>query len=184
MMSFTKGAVAAATMAALIGLGAATAEAQHPNKSMPRVDPSYGGGEFRWPWEASSGGAANGGDAPQGVLQPTETLLLESTEDALGNDIAYPTTGDARVTATVLTLGPGQRGQVLQHETPMFAYVLQGRITLNYGRNGFKAFKAGESMLQPMNRPFRTINDGDETAKVLLVSMGAEGAPRAQVVQE
>lgn len=178
MITFKQRTGATLALAALMGLGFATAEARHPNKSLPQVDPSYGGGEFRWPWEAG------GQTGERGVLQPTETLLLETTEDALGNDIAYPTTGDARVTATVLTLGPGQRSNVLQHETPMFAYVLEGRVTLNYGRNGFKAFKAGESMLQPMNRPFRTINDGDGTAKLLLVSMGAKGAPRAKVVQE
>ena len=66
----------------------------------------------------------------------------------------------------------------------MFGYVLEGEVTLNFGRNGFKAYKAGESMLQPMGKPFRTINEGGATAKILLVSMGAEGAPRAQVVQE
>lgn len=165
---------AAALMSASVApVGAA------PHKWKPGPGSAYGGdSEFRWPWEASKP------QAEPTTLQPSETLLLQSTEDALQNKIAYPTSGDARVTASILTLEPGQRGKVLEYETPMFGYVLEGEITLNYGRNGVREFRAGESMLQPMNRPFRTINEGGETAKILLVSMGATGAPAAKVVAE
>ena len=174
-------ATAAIGIAATVSLVAANGPAAaNPHKWKPSVESRYGGNELRWPWSSDEPET----EAAPATLQPTERLLLDSSEDTLQNDIAYPTAGDARVTATILTLEAGQRGKVLQHETPMFAYVLEGEITLNYGRNGWKAFKAGESMLQPMGRPFRTINSGDGTAKVLLVSMGATGAARAQVVAE
>ena len=172
--------VAALGLAAFIAVGAGPADAKHPNKSLPSVDPSYGGGEFRWPWEKPSPESTG----EQGTLPPNEALLLESTEDAFGEDLAYPKSGQARVTASVLTLEPGQKSKVLQHQTPVFGYVLEGEVTLHYGRNGSREFEAGESMIQPFNRPFRTRNESSRTAKILLVSMGAEGAPRAQIVAD
>jgi quercetin dioxygenase-like cupin family protein len=107
------------------------------------------------------------------------TPLLESGETIIGQPIAYPT-GTPKITAAVVFLAPGKETGWHTHAVPLFAYVLQGELSVDYGDKGVKVYKAGESYLEAMNWPHNGINKGTAPTLILAVYMGAEGKPNAE----
>jgi mannose-6-phosphate isomerase-like protein (cupin superfamily) len=106
---------------------------------------------------------------------PTVELLATGTT-ILGETIHYPTTGPARVTASIVTIMPGAEAMLHRHGTPMFALIQQGDLTVDYGARGQRTFKVGDSFVEAMAVTHRGLNHGSVPVKILTVSMGAEGA--------
>ena len=107
--------------------------------------------------------------------------LLESGETIIGQPIAYPT-GTPKITAAVVFLAPGKETGWHTHAVPLFAYVLQGELSVDYGDKGIKVYKAGDALLEAMNWPHNGINKGTVPALILAVYMGAEGKTNAEPV--
>jgi quercetin dioxygenase-like cupin family protein len=112
--------------------------------------------------------------APPAQYQNLLTPLLESGTDVLGVPLAYPS-GRPNVTAAIVTIPPGAETGWHSHEVPLFAYVLEGELTVDYGDKGKKIYRAGDSVLEAMNWPHNGINTGDVPAKLIAVYMGGEG---------
>lgn len=112
---------------------------------------------------------------------PTVEILATGTT-ILGETIRYPDSGPAKVTAVIVTIMPGAETVLHRHGTPMFAYLLEGDLTVDYGAHGTRTFKPGDSFVEAMDFPHRGQNLGQVPVKILAVSMGAEGA--ANVVLE
>jgi len=109
------------------------------------------------------------------------TPLLESGQTVIGEPIAYPQ-GTPKVTGAIVVLGPGKETGWHIHSVPLFAYVLQGEISVDYGDKGVKVYKAGDAFLEAMNHPHNGINKGTVPVQILAVYMGAEGTPTATLV--
>jgi quercetin dioxygenase-like cupin family protein len=109
-------------------------------------------------------------------------ILFKGSETAVGETIAYPTTGKPVVTAAIVTLMPGEKTVTHRHGVPMFAHILEGEITVDYGSHGRKTFKAGQSLLEAMTVAHAGMNLGTVPVRLIAVYMGAEGA--ADVVPE
>ncbi len=93
----------------------------------------------------------------------------------MGEDVAYPVTGKPVLTSAVIIMAPGQSTHVHRHGAPLFVYVLEGEVTVDYGDRGKRVFKQGESLIEAMNvRHFGT-NSGSGTLRLLTLYMGAEG---------
>ena len=93
----------------------------------------------------------------------------------LGEDIVYPVTGKPVLTSAIIVMAPGQTTIAHRHGAPLFAYVLEGEITVDYGAHGKRVYKQGESLIEAMNvRHFGT-NSGSGTLRLLTLYMGAEG---------
>lgn len=105
---------------------------------------------------------------------PTQELLSTSTT-VMGERIAYPTTGPARVTANIVTIAPGAETIFHRHPAPMFAYILEGEVTVDYGAAGKRVFRQGEAMMETMQTVHRGSNAGTGVVRILSVHMGAEG---------
>jgi len=101
--------------------------------------------------------------------------LLSATATITNEPIRYPTTGPARVSAQIVTIQPGASTIVHRHGAPMFAYVMDGEVTVDYGAKGSMTFKKGESFIEAMQVPHKGINNGAIPVAILAVSMGAEG---------
>ncbi len=101
------------------------------------------------------------------------TPLLKSGTDILGTPIQYPP-GAANVTAAIVTLAPGVSTGWHEHEVPLFAYVLEGELTVDYGEKGTRVYKAGDSLLEAMNWPHNGTNLGPVDVKLLAVYMGSD----------
>ena len=123
--------------------------------------------------------AARAEDAkPPASYESLLTPLLQSGKTVIGDPIAYPA-GTPKVTAAIVTIPPGKETGWHTHQVPLFAEILEGELTVDYGSKGIKVLKAGDSVLEAMNWPHNGMNKGTAPVKLLAVYMGAEGIPNA-----
>ncbi len=114
--------------------------------------------------------AAQDTPAYQALLTP----LLQSGTDVLGQPLDFPD-DNANVTSAIVTLQPGGATGWHQHEVPLFAYILQGELTVDYGSRGSKLYKAGATFLEAVDWPHNGINTGTVPMRLLAVYMGGGG---------
>ena len=108
------------------------------------------------------------------------TPLLQSGQTVIGQPLQYPA-GDPKVTAAIVTLPPGGETGWHSHEVPLFGYMLEGELTVDYGSKGIKVYKAGDSWLEAMNWPHNGMNKGSVPAKLIAIYMG--GGDKANTVK-
>ncbi|MBF0305114.1 MAG: cupin domain-containing protein [Alphaproteobacteria bacterium] len=102
--------------------------------------------------------------------------LLSTTTTIIGEPIVYPTTGPARVTAAIVTVAPGDSTIPHHHGAPLFAYILEGEVTVDYGPpHGVRTLKKGDSMVEALASSHRGRNLGQIPVAILAVYMGADG---------
>jgi quercetin dioxygenase-like cupin family protein len=102
--------------------------------------------------------------------------LLSTRTSVVSEALRYPTTGPAKVTAAIVTLAPGARTMAHRHGVPLFAYVLEGEITVDYGEQGHRTYRQGQAFMEAMAVTHFGINNGSQPMRLLAVYMGAEGA--------
>jgi quercetin dioxygenase-like cupin family protein len=116
--------------------------------------------------------------APPAAYQNLLTPLLGSGTDVLGVPLSYPD-GSPKVTAAIVTIPPGGQTGWHRHEVPLFAHILEGELTVDYGEKGTKTYRAGDSVLEAMNWPHNGTNTGRVPMKLLAVYMGGGGKANA-----
>lgn len=109
--------------------------------------------------------------------------LLSTTTTVVGEIIRYPTTGPARITANIVTIAPGAETVFHRHPAPMFAYILEGEVTVDYGAEGKRVFRKGEALVEAMYTIHRGTNLGTTTVSILSVHMGAEGTQNVELMK-
>ena len=102
--------------------------------------------------------------------------LLSTGISIVGEMIRYPTSGPAHVTASIIVLAPGGRTIVHRHGVPLFAYILEGELTVDYGAHGTRTYRAGQSFMEAMEVAHFGVNNGTAPVRILAVYMGAQGA--------
>ena len=103
------------------------------------------------------------------------TPLVKGGTDTLGTPLVYPD-GAVNITSAIVTLQPGAETGWHEHEVPLFGYILEGEMTVDYGTKGTKTYKAGDSFLEAINWPHNGVNSGAVPVRLIAVYMGAEGA--------
>ncbi len=91
-----------------------------------------------------------------------------------GEKVVFPKENQS-VRALVVTMAPGEVTAWHQHHAPMFAYILEGEITVIYEGIGKKVYRAGEGLLEAMDVTHRGENTGKEPARVLAVFLLGDG---------
>lgn len=119
---------------------------------------------------------------PAPALPYSSRVLLKTQETVLGQPIVYPE-GPAEVTAMIVTLRPGEIGKLHLHEAPLFGYVMEGVLTVDYGARGSKTFEAGDSLVEALNHPHRGENRTDAPVRIFVVSIGAVGVAGTKLVE-
>lgn len=109
------------------------------------------------------------------------TPLLQGGTDVLGAPLDYPDE-PANVTAAIVTIPPGGTTGWHRHEVPLFAYILEGELTVDYGDRGTRTYRAGESVLEAMNVPHKGTNTGEVPMRLLAVYMGGTGKQNTATV--
>jgi quercetin dioxygenase-like cupin family protein len=107
---------------------------------------------------------------------PTVTTLLSTGTTVVGETLRYPAAGAAHVTAEIVTLPPGVRTAPHKHGVPMFAYILDGEITVDYGDRGKRTYRQGEALMEAMNVAHFGVDTGARPVRILTVYIGADGA--------
>jgi quercetin dioxygenase-like cupin family protein len=105
------------------------------------------------------------------------TPLLSTGTTVVGEPLRYPTNGPAHVTAAIVTLPPGTKTVLHRHGVPLFGYILEGEITVDYGDRGKRTYRAGQAIMEAMDVPHFGADVGSAPVRILTVYMGAEGAP-------
>jgi len=100
--------------------------------------------------------------------------LLDSDKTILGEAFAYPA-GNARITAARLTVPPGGTVPLHLHPVPLFVYILQGEIVVDYGSRGTRTYRKGDAFVEAFEWPHHARNGGRGNVVILTVYSGAEG---------
>ncbi|MCF8468822.1 MAG: cupin domain-containing protein [Sneathiella sp.] len=101
--------------------------------------------------------------------------LLQTSTTVQGQPFEYPKSGTPEVTAVIVTMKPGEKTATHLHEAPMFAYMLEGELTVHYDGHGEKVYKAGDALMEAMEIWHMGVNTGATPVRVLAVFMGAKG---------
>ena len=107
------------------------------------------------------------------------TPVLSASETVIGEPLAYPTGAPAKVTAVVVTVPPGGETGWHKHSVPLFGYILDGTLSVDYGARGTRTYQTGEGLLEAMAAPHNGRNLGTVPVRILAVYVGAEGQANA-----
>ncbi len=99
--------------------------------------------------------------------------LLASDQTVIGETLAYPA-GNAKATSSIVTILPGEETAWHKHGAPLYAYILSGEVTVDYGDKGTKRFSAGSAFMEAMDHWHRGMNLGDEPVRILAVYLGSD----------
>lgn len=99
--------------------------------------------------------------------------VYQGTTTVTGEPIAYPP-GQAEVHAVVVTLLPGEETGWHRHDVPLFAYVLEGEVEVDYGEKGTRVYETGMGIVETI-RAHNGRNVGDKSVRILAVYMAAKG---------
>jgi quercetin dioxygenase-like cupin family protein len=121
-----------------------------------------------------------GGFALGKSTYPPLGVLLSTSTTVIGQPIAYPQ-GVPKVTAAIITMEPGQETGWHAHHAPLFAYILSGELTVDYGPDGQHVFKEGSAFLEALNSDHNGRNTGPVATRILAVFMGADGVANTEM---
>jgi quercetin dioxygenase-like cupin family protein len=121
------------------------------------------------------------GARPAPPPEPAVTTLLETDRTILGQPFEYPE-GEAKITAVVVTVPRGAVLPLHLHPVPVFAYVLEGELRVDYGAAGARTYRKGDALIEAFDSPHTGSNAGRRTVKVLVVYAGAGGLANTQPV--
>ena len=97
--------------------------------------------------------------------------ILDTNTTVIGQDIQYPS-GSSQITSKIISIPVGAETGPHIHEYPMFAYIMEGEITVDYGQKGLKTFVKGESIVEAINYTHNGKNNGDRPTEILVVLIG------------
>jgi quercetin dioxygenase-like cupin family protein len=121
---------------------------------------------------APASGSASAAAATEG-----REVLLEAQElTTLDQPISYPKKTPAQVSSYITTLEPGQETGWHRHRVPLFVYVLEGAVSVEYDAGVIKEYPAGSAFMEAEDVWHNGTNAGDDAVRILTVYMGAEGA--------
>lgn len=122
--------------------------------------------------------------SPPGHGRDQVLPLLGTRQTILGQPIVYPTEGPAKVAAAIVTMQPGEETGWHRHDVPMFGYVLEGEVTVDYGDKGTHVYRQGDALVEAIDMPHNGRNTGKGEARILSVFMGAEGVPDTEMLPQ
>ncbi len=122
--------------------------------------------------DATTSGAPASGSAGSGGNQ---VLLDKQQVTILDQPITYPKKKPAQISSSIVSLEPGQETGFHKHGAPMYAYILEGTLTVEYDAGVTKEYPAGTALMEAQGVFHNGTNKGDSTVRVLVVNMGAKG---------
>src|SRR5712691_12361225 len=104
-----------------------------------------------------------------------QRLVLSTGTTVTDEPIRYPSGAGARITAVEITLQPGEQTGWHMHPVPLFGYILEGELTVDYGAKGQRIYRKGDALAEAMNEAHNGRNAGRDPVKILAVFIGMEG---------
>ncbi|HVZ03372.1 cupin domain-containing protein [Hyphomicrobium sp.] len=107
------------------------------------------------------------------------TPLLTTGKTVMGEPIVYPTGAPAKITAAIVAMDPGAETGWHTHGVPLVGFILDGELTVDYGPNGKRTYRKGQSVVEAMRIPHNGKNTGSGVVRLFVVYMGADGVPNS-----
>jgi quercetin dioxygenase-like cupin family protein len=104
-------------------------------------------------------------------------VILKSGVTVDGDAITYPTGNDPEITSAIVTLEPGGHTALHRHPGPVFAFILEGTLTVRAEGHEPRTYKQGDSFLETVGHWHQGFNAGDGPVKILAVFLGQKGEP-------
>ena len=101
--------------------------------------------------------------------------LYSGATTVVGENVSYPVKGAPKISSVIVTMLPGEKTGWHTHGVPLFAYMLEGELQVDYGEKGVRTYRKGDAFLEAMAVPHNGVNKGPAPVRVLAVFMGAEG---------
>lgn len=102
-------------------------------------------------------------------------VLLSSRTTGDGQPLVYPT-GEPLITSRVVEIPPGGETGRHRHLVPLFAYILEGELTIHPDDAPPRRFKAGEGFMETAGW-HNGRNETDRPVRLLSVYSGAVDVP-------
>lgn len=101
--------------------------------------------------------------------------ILKSDTTSIGQKIIYPRVSDAEVTIAKITFPPGSETGWHKHDIPVFAYVMEGELTVELDNGKSVQFKQGSSFAEVFDTWHNGKNNGTGNLVLIAVYMGEKG---------
>lgn len=105
----------------------------------------------------------------------SQQLLEKTTATVLQQQLRYPNSSQAQISSSIITLAPGAETGLHRHDAPMYAYILDGELTVTYDGGTIKTYRAGQAVMEAEGTAHNGKNSGTTPVRVLVVNMGADG---------
>ncbi|WP_130470917.1 cupin domain-containing protein [Candidatus Magnetaquicoccus inordinatus] len=114
-----------------------------------------------------------------GLVQAEEAYrqvqpLLHTAQSVLGEPLLLADGTALQITSTIVTIAPGEKTAWHKHGVPLYAYILSGAVTIDYGEQGTRCFTPGMAFMEAMDHWHRGTNQGEEPVRILAVYLGTE----------
>jgi quercetin dioxygenase-like cupin family protein len=101
--------------------------------------------------------------------------ILSTGTTVTGEPIKYPSGAPAQLTALEIILQPGQQTGWHTHPVPIFGYILDGELTVEYGPKGQRVYRKGDGFAEATNEAHNGRNLTGKPVTVLAVFAGMDG---------
>ena len=112
---------------------------------------------------------------PPANVSPGVRTILSTGTTVTGETIKYPSGAPAQMTALEITLAPGQQTGWHTHPIPLFGYILDGELAVDYGPKGQRVYRKGDGFAEATNEAHNGRNLADKPVTILAVFAGMEG---------
>ena len=107
------------------------------------------------------------------VLEP----VLKTDTTSIGQKIVYPSFQNDEVSIVKVTIPSGKSTGWHKHNFPVFAYVLQGTLTVEIENRKSLQFSQNSSFSEVINTLHNGVNNGKEDVILIAFFMGEKGKP-------
>jgi quercetin dioxygenase-like cupin family protein len=111
---------------------------------------------------------------------PPLQVLVSSSQTVLGQDFVYPP-GKPVLTAAIVTMPPNANTGWHHHEAPLFAMILEGELTVDYGDGVTRQFKKDDAFIEAFQSRHKGTNTGDTPVRILAVFAGSDAVKNTVV---
>ncbi len=105
-----------------------------------------------------------------------ETILKTDT-NSIGQKIEYPNFVNDEVSILRVTIPPGKSTGWHKHTFPVFAYMIQGELTVEIQDRKSQTYSVNTSFSEVINTLHNGINNGKEPVVLIAFFMGEKGKP-------
>ena len=134
---------------------------------------------------AAGGSARAQAEAPAPGPYQSVQEVSRATASVVGEPLRY-VGGGASVRTAIVTLRPGESTARHRHDSPLFVYILEGDVAVDYEGYGRRIYRAGDAFMEAMDAAHAATNVGKTPVRILAAFLEAAptAAPELIVVEQ